>query len=66
MEELGRSGAAVAYRPGLRNEPARAWLAAHAPAPVSAPGEVLLGWDPAACAALLADAPVQITWEVPE
>lgn len=66
MAEFGTDGAAVVYEPGSRNEPARAWLAAHSAAPVCAPGEVVLAWDPGACAALLGDAPVQITWKGPQ
>jgi FkbH-like protein len=63
LAESGAGTASVAYTPGPRNEPARAWLAAHASTPVDGPGEVRLGWDAAACDALLRDAPISITWE---
>ncbi|MGY1689547.1 HAD-IIIC family phosphatase [Geodermatophilus sp. SYSU D01105] len=63
MEETGAGSAAVAYTPGPRNEPARAWLAAHSTTPVDTPGEVPLTWDPAACRALVSGSPVAVTWE---
>jgi len=66
MTEFGSGTAAVVYQPGPRNEPLRAWLAAHSRKPVSGPGEVVLSWDAGACAALLADAPITVTWEGPE
>jgi FkbH-like protein len=59
LADFGVGTAAVVYRPGPRNEPARAWLEAHSRAPVSAPGEVPLTRDLAAGG----EAPVQITWE---
>ncbi|WP_456970627.1 HAD-IIIC family phosphatase [Geodermatophilus sp. SYSU D00815] len=63
MEEFDAVTAAAAYRPGPRNEPARAWLAAHSGAPVATPGEVLLPWDPTACRKMVDDAPVTVSWE---
>jgi FkbH-like protein len=66
MTEFGSGIAAVVYQPGPRNEPLRAWLAAHSRTPVSGPGEVVLSWDAGACAALLADAPITVNWEGPE
>ncbi len=63
MEESGTSSAAVSYAPGPRNEPARTWLAAHSSSPVDRPGEVLLGWDPDTCRALVGDSPVAVTWK---
>jgi FkbH-like protein len=62
LAEFGASTAAVAYASGPRNEPARAWLAAHSEGPVAAAGKVLLSWDPAA---VLGEPPVSIIWEGP-
>jgi len=63
MTEAGADVAAVVYRPGPRNEPARAWLAAHAAVPVVEAGEVVLAWDRAACEALVQTAPVALVWK---
>jgi FkbH-like protein len=63
MEVTGTGSAAVAYTPGPRNEPARAWLERHSSAPVDAAGQVPLTWDAAACRALVSDSPVAVTWE---
>ncbi|WP_448625330.1 HAD-IIIC family phosphatase [Geodermatophilus sp. URMC 64] len=63
MEASGTDSATVVYEPGPRNEPARAWLAAHSGAPVTAPGEVALTWNPATCRSLLAEAPIALTWK---
>jgi FkbH-like protein len=63
MAECRADSAAVVYAPGPRNEPARAWLAAHSGTSVSAPGEVLLSWDAAACSSLLDQAPITVMWE---
>jgi FkbH-like protein len=63
MAESGTDSAAVVYEPGTRNEPARAWLAAHSPTPVAGPGEVPLSWDAAACRRILDGAPITLHWD---
>lgn len=63
LTETGADVVAVRYRPGPRNEPARAWLAEHAAGPVSGPGEVVLGWDRDACDRLVRTAPVALNWK---
>ncbi|MGY1805636.1 HAD-IIIC family phosphatase [Blastococcus sp. SYSU D00922] len=65
LEDLGGTRALVAYEPGPRNGPARAWLAAHSAAPLDSPALVPLDRDAAGCAALLADAPITVTWKEP-
>lgn len=65
LEETGAGAVRVAYAPGPRNEPARAWLAAHSSAPVTGPGDVALHWDVDACRALLRHTPVITTWRGP-
>ncbi len=65
MEEHDATAVSVDHRPGPRNEPARAWLAAHSRTGADTPGEVLLDWDPASCHRLVSDSPVTVTWEGP-
>lgn len=63
MDEFEVDSAAVAYAPGPRNEPARAWLAAHSAVDVSGPTEVVLDWDAQTCRRLVSSSPIAVTWE---
>ncbi|MGY1773623.1 HAD-IIIC family phosphatase [Blastococcus sp. SYSU D00813] len=62
MTELDAGSAAVVHRAGPRNEPARAWLAAHAAGTVGTGGTVPLSWGPADCRAVVEAAPVAVVW----
>lgn len=63
LEEFRAPAAAVVYRPGPRNEPARAWLEEHSGARVHSAGEVTLTWDATTCRTLVDGAPVAIEWK---
>ncbi|SDN57645.1 HAD-superfamily phosphatase, subfamily IIIC/FkbH-like domain-containing protein [Klenkia soli] len=56
-------GVRLRYRPGPRNEPARAWLRRRTADPVVDAADVLVDWGPQECRTVVADSPVTLHWE---